>query len=141
MAVRWGFLEGESEPCAVVSERMELVYLNRPGRALGAVDWFGKRCFEVLPVTDAWCALHCQTIKTVSQTDEIAYCEESVRGEEGTEIALGGAIIPLAPSEEDGARALIVLRRKDRTGNEAGFRERLLADARALRTRVASHFG
>ncbi len=47
-AIRWEFLEDESEACAVVSERMELLYLNEAGRALTLPDWFAKRCFEVL---------------------------------------------------------------------------------------------
>ncbi len=141
LVARWSFLDEESEPCAVVSDRMEVVYLNRSGRALGSPDWFGKRCFEVLPVTDAWCALHCPTIKQVNETREIAYCQETFRGEEGADINLGGAIIPVTRPEERQGQALLVLRRRDADDDEKAFRERLLADAGALKVKVATKRG
>ena len=73
-AIRWEFLEQESDACAVVSERMELLYLNEAGRALTLPDWFAKRCFEVLPNRDEHCAWHCPTITAVSEADAITYC-------------------------------------------------------------------
>ena len=51
-ALRWGFLEEETDPCLVVSERMEFIYVNNEGTRPGSDEWFGKRCFEVLPVAD-----------------------------------------------------------------------------------------
>lgn len=140
ISATWDFLEKESEPCAVVSERMELLYLNKTGRTLGAAEWFGKRCFEVLPVTDSWCALHCQTIKAVNQTDEIAYCEENFWGQPGAAVGFGGAIIPLGDFKRAGAQALIVLRPKVKTDDE-GFRKSVLAYARELQSRVARQLG
>ena len=75
-AIRWEFLEQEGDACAVVSERMELLYLNEAGRSLTLPDWFAKRCFEVLPNRDEHCAWHCPTITAVSDAEEITYCEE-----------------------------------------------------------------
>ena len=47
--LRWSRLEDEREACVVVSDRMELVYINTAARELVPGEWFGKRCFEVLP--------------------------------------------------------------------------------------------
>ena len=44
-ALHWSWLEGERDPCVVVSERMEFVYANAAARALVPGAWFGKRCF------------------------------------------------------------------------------------------------
>ena len=41
-ALLWGFLEDEVDACAVVSSRMEFVYLNRPARQLVPEEWFAK---------------------------------------------------------------------------------------------------
>ena len=65
--LRWGFLEEESDPCLVVSERMEFVYVNRAARAWLPDQWFGKRCFEVLPVVDEACAFHCPKMDVVQE--------------------------------------------------------------------------
>ena len=137
-AIRWAFLEQESDACAVVSERMELLYLNEAGRALTLPDWFAKRCFEVLPNRDERCAWHCPTITAVSEADEITYCEEALSPAEGAAIMLGTAVIPLEHSAEDGARALLVFRSKLPGGDESRFRERLLADAGDLNAKVAA---
>ncbi len=51
-ALSWNFLEDERDPCIVVSERMELVYINGAAQQLVPQEWFGKRCFEVFPVVD-----------------------------------------------------------------------------------------
>ena len=94
-AIRWAFLEQESDACAVVSERMELLYLNEAGRALTLPDWFAKRCFEVLPNRDEHCAWHCPTITAVSDAQEITYCEEALSPADGAPMTLGTAVIPL----------------------------------------------
>jgi hypothetical protein len=139
-AIRWEFLEQESDACAVVSERMELLFLNEAGRTLTLPDWFAKRCFEVLPNRDEHCAWHCPTITAVSDAEEITYCEEALSPTEGASVILGTAVIPLQHSAEDGAKALLVFRAKIPGDDESRFRERLLADARDLHTRVAAHY-
>lgn len=138
-AMRWEFLEAETEPCAVVSERMELLYLNAPGRALTLPEWFAKRCFEVLPNRDEHCAWHCPTITAVSDADEITYCEEALSLADGSSVTLGTAVIPVEHSAEDGAKAVLMFRRKHSDSDQKSFHERLLADARDLHARVAAH--
>ncbi len=138
-AIRWEFLEDESDACAVVSERMELLYLNGAGRALTLPDWFAKRCFEVLPHRDENCAWHCPTITAVSEAEEITYCEEALSPADGPSVTLGTAVIPMEHSAEDGAKALLMFRRKDAGSDQKSFQEKLLADAHDLHTRVAAH--
>ncbi len=139
-AIRWEFLEQESDACAVVSERMELLYLNEAGRALTLPDWFAKRCFEVLPNRDENCAWHCPTITAVADADAITYCEEALSPTGETSVTLGTAVIPLEHSAEDGAKALLMFRRKVSDSDQTRFQEQLLADARDLHTRVAAHY-
>jgi len=139
-AIRWEFLEQESDACAVVSERMELLYLNEAGRALTLPDWFAKRCFEVLPNRDEHCAWHCPTITAVSEADAITYCEEALSPTGEASVTLGTAVIPLEHSAEDGAKALLLFRRKVSDSDETRFQEQLLADASDLHTRVAAHY-
>ena len=138
-AIRWEFLEGESDACAVVSERMELLYLNEAGRALTLPDWFAKRCFEVLPNRDEQCAWHCPTITAVSEAEEITYCEEALAPADGPSVTLGTAVIPMQHSAEDGAKALLMFRRKSTDRDQKSFQDKLLADARDLHARVAAH--
>ena len=138
-AFRWEFLETESDACAVVSERMELLYLNQAGRALTLPDWFAKRCFEVLPTRDEHCAWHCPTITAVSDAEEITYCEEALSPADGSSVTLGTAVIPVEHSAEDGAKAVLMFRRKHTDSDQASFQEKLLADAHDLRARVAAH--
>jgi len=138
-AIRWEFLEGESDACAVVSERMELLYLNGAGRALTLPDWFAKRCFEVLPHRDENCAWHCPTITAVSEAEEITYCEEALSPADGPSVTLGTAVIPMEHSADDGAKALLMFRRKDTGSDQKSFQEKLLTDARDLHARVAAH--
>ena len=138
-AIRWEFLEAEQDACAVVSQRMELLYLNEAGSALTLPDWFAKRCFEVLPNRDADCAWHCPTITAVSEADEITYCEEALNDADGSPITLGTAVIPMEQSDEDGAKALLIFRRKDPTVDQEAFQARLLGDAAALLARVSAH--
>jgi len=138
-AIRWEFLEAESDACAVVSERMELLYLNEAGRALTLPDWFAKRCFEVLPNRDERCAWHCPTITAVSEAQEITYCEEALAPADQPSVTLGTAVIPMEHSAEDGAKALLMFRRKHTDSDQQRFQEKLLADARDLHARVATH--
>ena len=138
-AIRWEFLDTESDPCAVVSERMELLYLNEAGRSLTLPDWFAKRCFEVLPNRDENCAWHCQTITAVSQAKEITYCEEVLAPIDGPSVTFGTAVIPIQHNTKDGARALLIFRPKSSDGDQSRFQEKLLADARDLHVRVTTH--
>lgn len=138
-AIRWEFLEDQDDACAVVSERMELLYLNEAGRALTLPDWFAKRCFEVLPNRDEHCAWHCPTITAVGNAEEITYCEEALAAADGTSVTLGTAVIPMEHSAEDGAKALLLFRRKGTESEQKYFQEKLLADARDLHARVAAH--
>lgn len=138
-AIRWEFLENERDACAVVSERMELLYLNGPGRALTLPHWFAKRCFEVLPNPDEHCAWHCPTITAVSKAEVITYCEEALTPSAGATLTLGTAVIPLEHTAEDGAKALLMFREKISGAGEERFREQLLNDARVLNARIAAH--
>ena len=138
-AMRWEFLEDENDACAVVSERMELLYLNGAGRALTLPDWFAKRCFEVLPNRDEHCAWHCPTITAVSEAAGITYCEEALSPADGPSVTLGTAVIPMEHSAEDGTKALLMFRRKDAGSDQKSFQEKLLADARDLHARIAAH--
>jgi len=138
--IRWEFLEDERDACAVVSERMELLYLNGAGRALTLPHWFAKRCFEVLPNRDEHCAWHCPTITAVSNAATITYCEEALSPSDGTTLTLGTAVIPLEHTAEDGAKALLMFREKSSGAEEERFRDALLNDARALNARIAAHY-
>lgn len=134
-ALRWGFLEEDPDACAVVSDRMELVYMNAPARALVSRDWFGRRCFEIFPTANDLCAFHCKTMTAVHEAQDILYCEENLRSPAGTARELGVAVLPLQGMSRDEARALLLLRPKETTTTEE-----LLAVAAKLRTALASHF-
>ena len=134
-ALRWGFLEDEAVALAVVSDRMELVYMNDRARALVSQDWFGRRCFEIFPTANDLCAFHCPTMTAVHEAHEILYCEETLRGPAGFARELGVAVIPLEGMSHDEARALLLLRPKEDITREA-----LLGEALGLKARVASRF-
>jgi hypothetical protein len=134
-AFRWGFLEDEPDACAVVSDRMELVYMNAPARSLVSQEWFGRRCYEILPTANELCAFQCPTIAAVHDSHEILYCEETLRAPEGASRELGVAVIPLEGMSRDEARAVLLLRPKSEATEEA-----LLEEARTLRRTVASKF-
>ena len=133
-ALLWAFLEEEAEACAVVSSRMEFVYLNRPARRLVPKEWFAKRCFETFPVTNAKCAFFCPTITAVHAATEIVYCKESLRLADGGTLELDVAVIPLEGKPMDEARALLVLRE---CRDEASLRTLKLEGA-ALREKLRS---
>lgn len=134
-ALRWGFLEDAPDACAVVSDRMELVYMNAPARELVSREWFGRRCFEIFPTADELCAFHCKTIAAVHEAEDVLYCEETLRSPSGISRELGVAVLPLGGMSGDEARALLLLR-----PTEASAREELLTAARELRTDLASRF-
>jgi hypothetical protein len=134
-ALRWGALEREQEPCIVVSERMELVYINAAARQLVPGMWFGKRCFEVLPNVDESCALHCPKIRAVNESPDVVYCEETITIGK-TEQDFGVALIPLGPGGDTPARAILLLQPKDGSDDKT-FQAQLLMDAKGLAKRIA----
>ena len=134
-ALRWGFLEGDPDACAVVSDRMELVYMNEPARKLVAENWFGRRCFEIFPTANDLCAFHCPTMTAVHESHDILYCEETLRAPNGPVRELGVAVIPLEGMSQDEARSLLLLRPKAESTRDA-----LLEEASKLKSRLASRF-
>lgn len=139
--LRWGFLDTEEDPCVVVSERMELIYVNAAAQGLVPEGWFGKRCFEVLPTADEACAFHCPKIDAVNERDDtttpqVVYCEEVLYKSNLSRLVLGVGLIPLGSERSERARAVFVLRDKDESADAAAFESMLLADARALRDRI-----
>jgi hypothetical protein len=134
-ALRWGFLEDYPHACAVVSDRMELVYMNHPARKLVAESWFGRRCFEIFPTANDLCAFHCPTMAAVHQSHDILYCEETLRASGGLVRELGVAVIPLEGMSGDEARSLLLLRPKSESTPEA-----LLEEAAKLGGRLTSRF-
>ena len=141
-ALSWNFLEDEHDPCFVVSERMELVYINGAAQQLVPEEWFGKRCFEVFPVVDETCAFHCPKMDAVSESPEtspkVVYCEEILYTAKLDRLVLGVGLIPLGADRADHARAVFVLRAKDTPGEPDAFESQLLQDAEAVRERVMS---
>lgn len=138
-ALRWSRLEDESGPCVVVSDRMELVYINAAALELVAGEWFGRHCFEVLPIVDHACAFNCPTIRAVNESGDVVYCEETVAV--GTDRKVFGVgLIPLTPSSDDHARAVLLLRAKEASIEEPAFRAQLLADAKSLARRIVLPF-
>ncbi|NIR28215.1 MAG: hypothetical protein GWN84_02550 [Gammaproteobacteria bacterium] len=136
--LRWGFLDQERDACAVVSQRMELVYINRAGQGLVPREWFGKRCFEVLPVVNEKCAWHCPTIKAVAESPGIVYCEELIHTADEPALAFGVAVIPVPQTGEDPARAVLLLRRKDAGVDEGAFQHSLLQEGARTLLRIVS---
>lgn len=136
-ALRWNHLEDEQEACVVVSDRMELVYINSAARALVPREWFGKRCFEVLPTVDRACAFDCPKIRAVNEAVDVVYCEESVLVGNGDRKIFGVGLIPLGPERDDRARALLLLRDKGPSVEESAFQAQLLRDAKNLARRIA----
>ena len=142
-ALQWSFLDDEPDACVVVSERMELVYVNTAARGLMPSEWFGKRCFEVFPVADQTCAFHCPKIDAVNETSDtsskVAYCEETLYKANLEREVLGVGLIPLGPARTDRARAVFVLRSQDGSVDAPAFESKLLRDAEVVRQRIATH--
>ncbi len=137
-ALRWNRLEDEREACVVVSDRMELVYINTAARELVPGEWFGKRCFEVLPIVDEACAFHCPKIRAVNESVDVVYCEETVFVGPNDRRVFGVGLIPLGPGSDDHARAVFLLRAKGESVEESAFRTQLLTDAKSLARRIVS---
>ena len=140
MALGWSFLEDEPAPCVVVSQRMEFVYVNSAARALVPDAWFGKRCFEVLPIVDQTCAFHCPKIEAVNESREVVYCEETVLSGTAASVVLGVGLIPLGAERGDQARAVFLLRDKAGSDSERDFKAGLLQDAELVRQRIIQAF-
>lgn len=137
-ALHWNWLEEERDPCVVVSERMEFVYANAAARELVPGPWFGKRCFELLPVVDETCAFHCPKITAVNESTSVVYCEETVCSQ-GTDCEVFGVgVNPLGTDRVDRGRAVFLMRSKDEGMPEAEFEARLLSDATGVRDRVVA---
>jgi len=130
-ALRWSRLEDERAACVVVSDRMELVYINAAAREMVAGEWFGRRCFEVLPTVDEACAFHCPKIRAVNESVDVVYCEETVTLRNARQV-FGVGLIPLAPSSDDHARAVLLLRVKEESAVDNAFRAQLVDDAKSL---------
>ncbi len=138
-SLRWAFLDDEEDPCMVLSERMEFVYVNGAARTLVPEEWFGKRCFEVLPTVDETCAFHCPKIDAVHDSadpKQVVYCEEVLYSGKLERSVLGVGLIPLGEEHNDRARAVFVLRAKDDSANAEAFESQLLQDARLVRERI-----
>jgi len=134
-SLRWGFLDANDDACAVVSDRMELVYLNESARELVPEQWFGRRCFEIFPTANELCAFKCPTIAAVQDAREVYHCEEVLRVPAGETRKLDVAVIPLAGMSGDAACALLLLRPKSEEGAA-----KILPDARKLRADLLKRF-
>ena len=137
-ALHWNWLEEERDPCVVVSERMEFVYANAAARALVSGPWFGKRCFELLPVVDETCAFHCPKIIAVTESTDVVYCEETVCSDGSDCDVFGVGVIPLGTGRVDRGRAVLLMRDKDEGRAGADFEAWLLRDAKAMRDRIVA---
>ena len=135
-ALRWSRLEDEREACVVVSDRMELVYINAAAHELVPGEWFGRRCFEVLPTVDEACAFHCPKIRAVNESVDVVYCEEAVFAGNVRKV-FGVGLIPLGPGSDDHSRAILLLRAKGESVEEGAFQAQLLTDAKSLSRRMA----
>jgi hypothetical protein len=133
---RWEFLEGEADACAVVTRRMEVVYLNAAGRSLVPDGWLGERCWNVFPVGSAACAAACPAIRAVSAGCGIEYCEETIYPG-GEAVRLGVAVVPL-DGARTGPRAILRLRPIREDVPRETFRAALLADAAAMAVPAAA---
>ena len=140
-ALRWSCLEDERGACVVVSDRMELVYINAAARELVAGEWFGRHCFEVLPIVDEACAFSCPKIRAVNESVDVVYCEETVLVGTNDRRVFGIGLIPLGPSSDDHARAVLLVRAKEESVQESAFRAQLLTDAKSLARRIVSPVG
>jgi hypothetical protein len=112
--------------------------MNAAARALVPGEWFGRRCFEVLPIVDEACAFHCPKIRAVNESGDVVYCEEAVFVGPQDRRIFGVGLIPLGPGGDDHGRAILLLRAKSASVDEGPFREQLLADARSLARRAGA---
>ena len=131
---RWSFLDQEHDPCGVVSQHMEVLYLNAAARLIIPADWFGRRCWQAFPVQDAHCAARCLAVWAVGHSKEIVYCEETIYPGSGGPILVGVAVTPLGNIQADGEQAILLLRPKPADSAEESFQRALLDDARRLQS-------
>ncbi|MAG71295.1 MAG: hypothetical protein CL471_13520 [Acidobacteria bacterium] len=133
-AERWHHLEGLDDACAVVTRRMEVVYLNETARSLAVDDWYGRPCWHVLPVRDPSCVWTCAAVRAVSLAESL-YCEETIYPKHGAPVTLGVGVVPVG---EDSTRgdALLLLRLKSPGGGNDGFRQEVIRAAEDLQARV-----
>lgn len=134
IATRWNFLDQESDPCCVVSKRMEVLYVNAAARPLLPQDWFGRRCWQAFPVQDDRCASSCPAVWAVGNSSAIVYCEESIYPQPGSPLLVGVAVIPMENTQAEGEQAILLLRPKP--GDSPGdiFKSALLESAERLRS-------
>ena len=133
LASRWHFLEQTEDACVVVTRRMEVLYLNAAARVLVPSVWFGRRCWEVFPVTGERCAARCPAIRAVSNAEDIVYCEETLFAPDGITQSLGVAVIPLRIAGAEGEQGILLLRPKAPREPEDILRRGLLRRAAVLR--------
>jgi hypothetical protein len=131
---RWSFLDQEQDPCGVVSQDMEVLYLNAAACLLIPADWFGRRCWQAFPVQDARCASRCLAVWAVGHSDEIVYCEETIYPGSGGPILVGVAVTPLGNKQADGEQAILLLRPKPADSAGDDFKRVLLEDAKRLQS-------
>ncbi len=140
-AFQWDFLEAESDACAVLTERMEMLYLNAAGRDWVEQDWFGKHCWEVFPTRQKNCVFRCATIQALGRGDEAKFHTETLLRKDGSSIKLGIGWIPLSARAGDKAAAMMLLRPcadEDDEGGEPAFKEKLLEAATLLKARIVA---
>lgn len=131
---RWSFLDQEHDPCSVVSQHMEVLYLNAAARLIIPADWFGLRCWQAFPVHDDRCASRCLAVWAVGHSNEIVYCEETIYPGSGVPLMIGVAVTPLGNMQADGEQAILLLRPKPADAAEDAFKRVLLEDARRLQS-------
>lgn len=133
LALRWEFLEKQSDACSVVTGRMEVIYVNSPARSMVGSGWFGCRCWEVFPVGDESCAARCPAVKAVHRGNDIVYCEETISAPDGSPMTLGVAVIPVRDAGGEGERAVLLLRPRPAGISEPAFLREVLERAREVR--------
>ena len=114
-----------------LSERMEFVFANAAARELVPERWFGKHCFELLPVVDEACAFHCPKIASVTEATDVVYCEETICPQGQDCEVFGVGLIPLGTGRADRGRAVLLMRGKNVITPEPDFEAKLLRDAEA----------
>jgi hypothetical protein len=110
---------------------MEVVYLNGAARSLAREDWYGRPCWQVLPVRDASCAWACPAVRAVGSA-AVLYCEETIYPEHSAPVTLGVGVIPIGEGPTRGD-ALLLLRPKIPAGRHDAFRQEVIRDAERLR--------
>ena len=136
---RWKFLEDVRDACAVVSPRMELLFLNAPGRALVPETWFGSHCWQAFPVVDQSCSVRCEAVRAVREAEEIIYCQEVIEGSDGTVRTLGVAVIPAGAMSGPESESILILRPCPADPEDAAFKKQLLADASQMLRDLTGH--